>query len=86
MKNLANEIELKVMVYFQERIGFQNWWDSLAPHIQGQIENGLIDTIESHLSRSSSGRANCCAFPQLSWNFDNTKSVCLYCGHKSPAA
>ena len=49
--DLANEIELVVLAFFQERIGFQNWWDSLAPHIQENIEDLLIEEIFQHLNK-----------------------------------
>ena len=34
----------------------------------------------------SSGQAKCCGFPDITWNHDHTKSVCVFCGSKSPAA
>ena len=48
--DLANEIHLIVLAFFQERIGFQNWWNSLAPHIQDDIEDLLIEEISQHLT------------------------------------
>ena len=51
--HLANEIELIVLAYFQERIGFQNWWDSLDPDIQASIEDGLILEIARCLKKNN---------------------------------
>ncbi len=48
-KELANELELKILAYFQAFIGFQLWWDERTPHEQSQIEEGLIEDIARHL-------------------------------------
>ena len=50
------------------------------------LYDDLLDYFSSHVFQpedAADGQANCCTSPQLIWNFDNTKSVCFYCGHKS---
>lgn len=60
-ENLANEIELVVLAFFQERSGFKGWWDSLGPATQAAMEVNLIDRITrhplpEHVTASGSGR------------------------------
>ena len=43
--NLANNIHLAIMAFFQERAGFDHWWDSLDGNIKAAIEQNLIDKI-----------------------------------------
>jgi len=58
---IANDLQLKVLSYFQDFIGFQNWWDSLDPKIQGDIEEGLMVGIARHLTSAihSDGLKRC---------------------------
>jgi len=42
---LANEIELIVLSFFQERMGFRKWWNSLDDATRAAIEVNLIDRI-----------------------------------------
>ena len=46
----------------------------------------LSNIIDRHLTSSLSGRAKCCDSPEIAWNNTHTKSVCIFCGAKTPAA
>jgi len=50
---ISNTVELSVLNFFQKRIGFKNWWDSLDESIQGAMEKSLIDCTYDCLEKKS---------------------------------
>lgn len=52
MQDLANEIELKILSYFQKQKGFKLWWESLSTKVQGNIEQRIIDKTEDILQQA----------------------------------
>lgn len=54
MKNMANEIELKVLAFFQSRQGFSDWWKTLDNTTQAALEINLIDCIDQVLCTKDS--------------------------------
>ena len=55
--NIANEIHLKLLALLQDKSRilddkanvFNPWWDTLSTDQQNEIENGMIEIIQSFL-------------------------------------